>query len=75
VRKSGDRWYIDVPSLALYAWAPSFLDAEPAAREVIAAVLDAEEHSFDVTIEFSRVSNISPDSRTSRSVCQKFSVL
>jgi hypothetical protein len=41
VRKSGDRWYIDVPSLALYAWAPSFLDAEPAAREVIAAVLDA----------------------------------
>jgi hypothetical protein len=54
VRQGDDRWYIDVASLAFSAWAPSFIDAEPAAREIIATVLGVEEHSFDVTIDFGR---------------------
>jgi len=52
VRRGDDRWQIDVPSLAISAWAPSFIDAEPAAREVIATVLGVEEYSFDVMIDF-----------------------
>jgi hypothetical protein len=52
VRMSEDKLYIDVPTLSLYTWAPTFRDAEPEAREAIAVFLDIEEHSFDMDIEF-----------------------
>jgi hypothetical protein len=50
IREIGGRWFVDVPALSIHIQCPSFLDAEPWARDAISAMLGADPREFDVAI-------------------------